>query len=284
MRVGVLVLPLLLAVSGCRTPELDMSCLEQVPEEPVAPDLASREAVLARLRSVPRSNADRGARLEQLLREVGCAVERPATGSLRIKNVLCTLAGTRRETILVGAHFDRTGSGDGIIDNWSGAVLLPPLYAGLSRSPVDHTYVFAGFSSEELGLLGSRALRRAWQRSGRLDDVIAVVNLDTLGLGPTRAEAKVSSDPLLCSLQAASTLAELPLELADLYPTHSSDFQPFLRAGLPVIAIHSLGRRTANLIHTRRDRLEALDPDHYYDSYRLVAVYLSLLDRTLSPP
>jgi hypothetical protein len=41
-------------------------------------------------------------------------------------NIICAVAGESQQGILVGTHFDSAG-GDGVIDNRTGAVLLPSL-------------------------------------------------------------------------------------------------------------------------------------------------------------
>ncbi|MGA2533943.1 MAG: M28 family peptidase [Candidatus Aminicenantales bacterium] len=79
-------------------------------------------------------------------------------------NIIATLPGLSDSTILVGAHFDYspTGSplynpgisvlpfkGIGLIDNWSGALLLPVLYKSLGTRPREHTFIFIDFAAEE---------------------------------------------------------------------------------------------------------------------------------------
>jgi len=49
-------------------------------------------------------------------------------------------------TIVVGAHIDFSDSGRGVIENWTGASLLPSLFEALRQSPRKHKFVFVGFS------------------------------------------------------------------------------------------------------------------------------------------
>lgn len=63
--------------------------------------------------------------------------------------------GESPETIVVGAHFDHISAGSGVVDNWSGASLLPSLVQSLNNAPRHHTFVFIGFAGEEQGLIGS---------------------------------------------------------------------------------------------------------------------------------
>jgi hypothetical protein len=56
----------------------------------------------------------------------GQVIEQPVKWS-RQGNVVCTLPGKGEGTIVVGAHFDKSNA-LGVVDNWSGASLLPSLY------------------------------------------------------------------------------------------------------------------------------------------------------------
>jgi hypothetical protein len=48
--------------------------------------------------------------------------------------------------------------------------------------------------------------------------------------------------------------------------------------------IHSLARRTIPILHSPRDKLDAVRRDDYYGSCRLILVYLAHLDRALARP
>jgi hypothetical protein len=100
--------------------------------------------------------------------------------------MICDVAGSgeRPRKIIVGAHFDSVG-GDGIIDNWSGAVLLPSLSEFLRERPRRHTFEFVGFPAEEKGLLGSRAYLNSISKEDRAQ-IAAVITMDSIGLTPTK--------------------------------------------------------------------------------------------------
>jgi hypothetical protein len=119
----------------------------------------SRERVEARLGKYAGDNGQREATLKKMFGEAGCddqhLSEQPARGS-KVPNVLCSLPGTSDKVIIIGAHFDRAPEGDGVVDNWSGASLLPSLYEALKGEARTHTYLFIGFTDAERGLVGSR--------------------------------------------------------------------------------------------------------------------------------
>jgi hypothetical protein len=123
--------------------------------------------------------------------------------SADVPNVLAQLPGKTDEIIMIGAHFDHIGNDEtgncraivrrdtrdaicnGADDNASGTAMLLELARVYKQAGItpERTIVFAHFSGEEIGLLGSRAL----MHSSPFDQsrVVAMVNLDMVGrLGP----------------------------------------------------------------------------------------------------
>ena len=45
-------------------------------------------------------------------------------------------------------------NGEGVVDNWNGASLLPSLFESLESQALRHTFRFIGFAEEETGLSG----------------------------------------------------------------------------------------------------------------------------------
>src|ERR1700682_2496581 len=112
----------------------------------------AREIVEARLGRYTGNNKQREATLKKMFAEAGCddqhLSEQPVKGSKQ-PNVICLLPGSSDRVIIVGAHFDRVSQGDGVVDNWSGASLLPSLYEAVKTESRKHTYIFVGFTDEE---------------------------------------------------------------------------------------------------------------------------------------
>ena len=68
----------------------------------------------------------------------------------KLPNLICVLPGRSQKVIIVGAHYDHPEEGgDGVVDNWSGASLLPSLYRSVKFDPRQHSYIFIGFAAEE---------------------------------------------------------------------------------------------------------------------------------------
>ena len=95
----------------------------------------SQQVLEERLKRGLGNNKERGAALRKLFEEAGCPeVAAQAPKGLSRPNLLCTLAGEEQATIVVGAHYDKVPQGEGIIDNWGGAALLPSLFESLHRT------------------------------------------------------------------------------------------------------------------------------------------------------
>jgi hypothetical protein len=237
-----------------------------------------------RLQQYPGSNPVRGTTLKRLFSEAGCAgtrlKEQPVQNSAA-PNVICTLPGTGNGVIVVGAHFDHADKGDGVVDNWSGASLLPSLYQSLSSKPRNHTFVFISFTDEERGFIGSRAYV-----AGLGDEEIArirgMINIDTLGLGPTEVWVSNSNPGLVKGLFSAASSMGLPAREMNVDGVGDSDGQSFKLRKVPIITLHSVTEETFKVLHSDRDNISAIRLGDYYDSYRLIAGYLSLLDSALS--
>jgi hypothetical protein len=126
-------------------------------------NLVSREVIETRLEKYKGSDQQREATLKQLFAEAGCddehLSEQPVKGS-KLPNVVCLLPGSSDKVIIVGAHFDHSSEGDGVVDNWTGASLLPSLYQAVKIEPRKHTYIFIGFTDEEKGEVGSHFYAR----------------------------------------------------------------------------------------------------------------------------
>lgn len=237
-----------------------------------------RQEVERRLESGPTRNPEREARLFELFQEAGCSqTGRQDVKGSKLDNVLCTLPGESDQTILVGAHFDKVWAGAGVVDNWSGAALLVSLYQGMAGRTPRHTFVFVGFTDEEKGLVGSRHFARKMTRAQK-EKVTAMVNLDSLGLGPpnvwrTRADPKLV-DLLFRLAQGMS----VDVNAVNVERVGSTDSESFRKRGMPAITIHSITQQTFPVIHSDRDNIARIDRDAYYQTYRLLAAYLALLD------
>lgn len=251
---------------------------------PVQFRLASREEIEAHLKSFSIKNSEREALVRKWLAEAGCKdsdlTEQPLERKLP-PNVICVWPGETTEVILVGAHTDHTTDfGEGVVDNWTGASLLPSLLYSLSAQPRRHTFVFIGFAAEESGLVGSAYYAKHLSDEQRAH-IAGMVNLDSLGMGPTEVWSTHADKTLLDALAAVSAATKLPVSAMNVDNVGSADSESFAPYHIPRITLHSVTSETLPVLHSSRDKMDAIKMKDYYDSYHLIAAYLAYLDGEL---
>lgn len=248
----------------------------------VSVDLLPRETIEKRLGSYTTKNATREPALKTLFEEAGCkgdALSEQTVKGTRSPNLICSVEGTTDSTIVVGAHFDLIEKGHGVVDNWSGASLLPSFYHGLAKSTRRHRFALVAFAGEEQGLLGSQTYVK--QLKDRRPQVKAMINLDTLGLGQTMVWLSHSDPALADLLGGIAKQMNIPLGAVNVEQVGTTDSEPFREKKIPAITIHSVTQRTWNILHSPADKIEAMHLDEYYQTYRLLMVYLAALDTKL---
>ncbi len=268
-RMGLL-LPLLIALTLASAESIRVS---QLP----------KAMVEERLRAVEQDNGKREATLKKFFAEAGCQPALLAESPVKhekIPNVSCTLKGSSDSVIVVGAHHDHVSRGDGAADNWSGAALLPSLLQSLAGFPRKHTFIFVGFTAEEKGLVGSEAYAHALSQEDRAK-IRAMVDIDTLGLSPTKVWESRADKDLLGELIRVAYSMKLPLQPVDADRVGKADSFSFDKYKIPTIAVHSITQKTLPILHSDQDTLAVIHMDDYYDTYRLLAVYLADLDNVL---
>ena len=176
-----------------------------------------RETIETRLRSFSRNDAEREQILKAAFQELGCRdqklTEQPVKRAKQ-PNLICVLPGATDSEIIVGAHFDHASEGSGVVDNWSGAAMLVSFYQALSIEPRKHKFVFVAFSGEEGGLIGSEEYAKQLTPDA-IAKIRVMVNLDSLGLGPTKVWLTHSDHHLADVLYGISKSMNIPLAVMD---------------------------------------------------------------------
>jgi len=244
--------------------------------------LAAEPILQSRLNAGLVPYKERQQTIVNLFTEAGCKVDlQPVMG--KANNVICTLPGTNPEPILVGAHLDFVDKGQGIIDDWSGTSMLVSLYQALKNVPRKHTFIFIAFAKEEDGLVGSTKYVTVLDRPQR-SAVRAFVNLECLGTGPTKLWIHRSTPELIDDIAYVAAQLKIPLSGVDVDRVGDDDTHPFKDARIPVITIHSITQETWPYLHSKRDRMDAIQLQNYSESYRLVAFFLAYLDSIAVKP
>jgi hypothetical protein len=96
-------------------------------------------------------------------------------------NVIATLKGTRNPELVyvVSSHYDSNASGPGADDDSSATAALLEAARVLAKRPLPATVIFASFTGEESGLLGSREFVRRARESGMR--IVGALNNDMIG-------------------------------------------------------------------------------------------------------
>ena len=249
--------------------------------------LEPRPLIEKRLKSFSDENQLREALVHKWFAQSGCTKpnlsEQPTKSGLP-PNVICVLPGETDEVIVVGAHTDKvTTAGDGVVDNWTGASLLPSLLFSLSAEKRHHTFVFVGFTAEEKGMIGSGYYVDHLTPAQRAR-IEAMVNMDSLGLSPTKVWASHADKFLLDALASVATRSKLPVSTMNVDNLGTTDSESFAPYHIPRVTLHSVTPENMQVLHSPNDTLAVIRMADYYDSYHLIAEYLAYLDDVLKPP
>jgi putative aminopeptidase FrvX len=246
-------------------------------------DPAPDDIVWGRLERYQGKNADRERTLKTMFAEAGCKPEELTEDPVKhasAPNVVCIVPGNTDREIVVGAHFDYVYRGKGVVDNWSGASMLPSLLETVEKEPRRHTYVFIGFTDEEQGLVGSHYYVQHLSKEQR-ERISAMINFDTLGLAPTEVWASHADRGLLNALAAVAGAMKLPISAMNVDNVGDSDSESFRDKEIPSMTIHSVTQKTWPILHSSQDTIAAINRDDYLQTYRLMAGYVVYLDRYL---
>ncbi|WP_419192430.1 M28 family peptidase [Engelhardtia mirabilis] len=229
--------------------------------------------------------------------EIDLAADVDPRQEVELPNIVARLHGTDEalagQVVILGAHMDHIGAdprgriGTGADDNASGVSALLEVAQALSLSRPRRDVIVAVFSSEEDGLLGSRALVDSMRRGVPLatSEAVAMVNLDMLGRGSAKSVNVIGSDEsrdLDRLLTRAKRFEKTGLskvitgEGAELWMR--SDHYPFFVAGIPVLFLFEETPISNNKdYHTWRDTPDLVDPVKIARSARLAFNLIWLL-------
>jgi Peptidase family M28 len=228
------------------------------------------------------SNADSRRLRDQ---QIGVTARLVSGGVLRPgvvqKNILGVLPGHDPRSIVISAHYDSAWGSPGAIDNATGVegvLRLAEEFAARDSRPV--TLVFALFAAEEAGLAGSRAFVNQARIRGQLGNLVAIVNLDSIGTGQALT-LLVGPDTLKSTVERAVER----LQLRDLYeviflpPGPGSDHFPFVSEGVPGLTLSFFPYPD---YHLQTDVASLLDPQRLERGVDLARVVVEDLVQGIS--
>jgi hypothetical protein len=236
----------------------------------------AKSIVLERAGNIPSSSQERLARMKELFLASGCqAVAEQGVPTSEIPNLICRLQGGSEKTIIVGANYGQVSP-----DNWAGASLLPALYESLAARKRRHTILFVAFADEKKSSTASRFFA-SHMTDAEVRHTQAMVDLDSLGLSPTKFWAAHSDKSLVKALVVVMYALKLPASQVDIAQAGEGNSEAFASRHIPRITIHSLTRDVVAVLHSQQELAPEFRPNNYYDSYHLISGYLAYLDETL---
>ena len=222
-------------------------------------------------------NKERLDAVKKLFKKMGASEDEIKIEKFKnVENLIVVKKGKTEETVVVGAHYDKTSDGCGAIDNWTGVVIIANLYRTLKQFSTEKTYVFVAFGKEELGLVGSDAMAKEISKDKR-QNYCAMVNLDSFGLAYPQVMTNTSDAKLIDLAKAVAKDMKLPFAQASI-ELASADSESFRRQKIPAVSIHGLSNKWQEYLHQTRDKLDNVNPQSVYIGYRYSLAYLSRID------
>jgi Zn-dependent M28 family amino/carboxypeptidase len=212
--------------------------------------------------------------------------------SLRLRNVIGILPGKSRasEIVIFSAHYDHLGIGkptaagdsiyNGANDDASGTAAIMALASYFAKqNNNERTVVFAAFTAEEMGLVGSTYFSKQYDPS----TVVAMFNIEMIGTESKwgRGSAfitgydKSDMGKILSGNLSGSQFKFYP----DPYPKYNlfyrSDNATLARQGVPAHTISTCKMDSEKYYHTADDEIETLDMENMVNIIKAIALSAS---------
>lgn len=246
-------------------------------EEKVA--FSTEDAIAADVKLAPCESKERHAAVIKLFKSVGAKDDEVAVEEFdkgKIRNIVVKKAGNPDETIVIGAHYDKTADGCGAIDNWTGIVILAHIYKSISAVKTNKSYVFVAFDEEEKGLRGSAEMVKAIPKEDR-KAYCSMVNFDSFGFTMPWILRNTSDSKLTKSMQKHAESAKIKLADAEI-ENADADSSSFKSNGIPAVTLSGLNGDWRNYLHSSGDKLAQINMNSVYLGYRVGLFLISKLD------
>ena len=224
---------------------------------PASDPFSPKADVEASVKKVPCKPEDRREGVKQLFRDAGAKDDQITLETFdkeKAANVIVKLPGKTAETIVIGAHYDRTGLGCGVTDNWTGIAIIAHIYRTLRPMEMQKSYVFVGFDREEEGLRGSRDMVKKMPETDRAN-VCSMLNFDSFGQGYPIALENASSSKMVEYVKDFAKESKVNFTAVKIEGA-SSDSAAFVEKKIPAITLSGLSGNWQQILHTpeRPDR------------------------------
>ena len=241
--------------------------------------LSSQEQIAESVKLAPCKSENRLVAVKQLFEKMGAKEQDIAVEKFdkdKISNLVVKKKGKSEETIIVGAHYDKTKEGCGAIDNWTGISIIAHLYRTINQIQPEKSYLFVAFDQEEVGLLGSDAMAKAIPKEKR-PQFCSMVNLDSFGFAAPQAMENTSSGELVSIAKKLAKESAFPFTTGSILYA-DADSSSFRKRGIPSITFTALDNNWQKYLHSENDKLEKINFTSVYLGYRFTLVFLAKLD------
>ncbi len=243
-----------------------------------SPSIATnKEEFIKQIKSVDCDDADRFREVEKLFRQVGAKDKDIEIEKFEeATNVVLTVKGKTDETVVVGGHFDKTTLGCGVIDNWTGVVLVANLFQNFKDKKNEKTYKFVAFGKEEIGLKGSKAMA-AKIPNRDVKKYCAMVNFDSFGFTDVWTLETISDSSLINLAEEVADERNDNFEIKN-FSGASSDSKSFQQRNIPAITLSGLDDNWRDYLHQDKDQLENVNFEKVFENLEFSHAFLRAID------
>jgi hypothetical protein len=246
-------------------------------DDKVAIPISTEEAVAEDITQVNCKDSERLASVKRLFEKSGASPEDIAIEKQGgVENLYVRLKGQGPGTIVIGAHYDKSVTGCGAIDNWTGIVALAHVYKSLKDAPLQKSVVLVGFGKEEQGLLGSKGMLKTITKEDAIE-YCAMINMDSLGMAAPQVADNLSSPSLAERTAKIAERMKMPFNRIRL-ANASADSVPFIEKKIPAVTICGLETGWERILHSGFDQIKRVKPEGVYLGYRLALSLFVELD------
>jgi carboxypeptidase Q len=200
---------------------------------------------------------------------------------IKARNVVATIKGSEfpDERILIGGHLDSWDLATGAIDNGIGSFSVLDIARSFKTNKLQpkRTVQFIMFMGEEQGLLGSKWMVKEEVKSGTIDNIKYMMNLDMTG-NPVGINAGGKIDDTTFFKNIAAELQQIDTVFKGSVTNRSglhSDHQPFMLEGVPILGLNgNLDRSVYGCYHSDCDDFNLVNQQHLVNTVRFGTMVL----------
>lgn len=239
--------------------------------------ITKKKEFIEQIKAVDCDDADRFQEVQKLFSKIGAKDSEVEIEKFEdVANIVLTVKGKTDETVVVGGHFDKTTLGCGVIDNWTGIVIVANLYKSFKSKNPNKTYKFVAFGKEEKGLIGSKAMVKDIPRRD-YKKYCAMVNFDSFGFTNAWTLESISNSSLINLGKEVAEKRGFTFEVRN-YQGASSDSKSFQQKNIPAITLSGLDDNWREYLHQEKDQIENVNFEKVFENLKFSYDFLNEID------